>query len=102
MPEEATMFQAMKSKVAAAALVIAAISAPAASARPIDLVPPAARDTTTSRVVQTQPARTIEVASNDFDWSDAAIGAGGMLTLLGLGTGAVLIARRRGGPLATS
>jgi uncharacterized iron-regulated membrane protein len=103
------MFRFTKT-LAAALLVIAAISVPTASARPIDLVPPTARDTN-AVVVQPENAprelsplqrgsgasavRTIAVSSNDFDWGDAAIGAGAMLTLLGLASGTLVIARRR-------
>ena len=36
----------------------------------------------------------VEARSNGFDWGDAGLGAAGMLTVLGLGTGALVIARR--------
>jgi hypothetical protein len=38
--------------------------------------------------------RTVEVPASGFDWCDAGLGAAGMLSLLGLGAGAVLIGRR--------
>jgi hypothetical protein len=110
------MFRFTKT-LAAALLVIAAISVPTASARPIGLVPPTARDTN-AVVIQGENAprelsplqrgsgavavRTVEVSSSGFNWGDAAIGAGVMLTLLGLGSGAMVIARRRGEPVPTS
>jgi hypothetical protein len=110
MCEEATMFRFMKTKVAAAVLVIAAISAPTASAGPIDLVPPTASDTKATVDGSARSpldgsaaptVQTVGVPSEGFDWGDAAIGAGAMLTLLGLGTGGMVIARRRGEPVAT-
>jgi hypothetical protein len=38
--------------------------------------------------------RTVHVPPSGFDWGDAALGAAGMLSLLGLGAGAVVIGRR--------
>jgi hypothetical protein len=34
------------------------------------------------------------VRSSGFDWQDAGLGAAAMLSLLGLGTGGVVVARR--------
>jgi hypothetical protein len=96
---EETMFQVMK-KPAAALLVAAAISAPAASAHPLDPIRPAvAHDTGTgvgdSRIDSSGPPPVQTVASSDgFDWGDAGIGAAAMFTLLGVGTGALLVSRR--------
>ena len=42
----------------------------------------------------------VAVRSNGFDWGDAGLGAAGVLSLLGLGTGALVIARR-GRPTVT-
>jgi hypothetical protein len=70
---------------AVAVLAAAAVAAPTAAARPADSVQPAA------------PAvhRTIEVSTSGFDWADAGLGAAAMLTLVGVGGGAVVLARRR-------
>jgi AAA ATPase-like protein len=38
--------------------------------------------------------RVVEVRSSGFDWGDAALGAAGMLSLLGVAAGAVVVARR--------
>jgi len=97
------LFRFMKTKVAAALLVVAAISVPAANAQPIGFVPPAARDTSAaSGSAGAATVRTVEVSSNGFDWGDAAIGAGAILMLAGVGGGALVIARRRGEPMPTS
>jgi hypothetical protein len=98
---EETMFQVMK-KTTAALLVAAAISAPAASARPIDRVlPPGTTHDAGSRVADSRidstsipPVQTVETSSDGFDWGDAGIGAAAVFTLLSLGTGAVLVGRR--------
>jgi hypothetical protein len=37
----------------------------------------------------------MEVSTSRFDWADAGLGAAAMLTLLGVGGGAVAVARRR-------
>jgi hypothetical protein len=112
------MFRFMKCKAVAGILVIAAISTPTASARPIDLAPASAGDVSGAVVDYSRadgpsprpvsvvaPASGGASSSNGFDWGDAAIGAGSMLALLGLGTGAALVARRgreRGQPATTS
>lgn len=95
------MFRFMKTKVAAVLLVVAAISVPTASAQPIGLIPPTARDTSAASG-SAGAVRTVEVSSDSFDWGDAAIGAGAILTLLGVGSGVMVIARRRGEPVPIS
>jgi hypothetical protein len=76
--------------VAAVALVTAALSASAASARPIDAAGPDAA---------TRPASAHVDAGSEsaFDWGDAGIGAGAALatTMIGLGGALVAGARRR-------
>jgi hypothetical protein len=74
----------------------AAVAAPSAGAHVADLhLPPAATHAphATTRVV--------EVRSGGFDWGDAGLGAAGMLSLLGVGAGAVLVVTRRGRPTVT-
>ena len=77
------------------ALVVAAIAAPIASARPIDEVgynpQPTGRSDTPSTV------RVVQASSDDgFSWGDAGIGAGAAfaLTMIGLGTVLVVGSRR--------
>ena len=71
-------------------VVAGAVAAPAASALPASDPINVSPDSPT--VVQA-PAS----ASTGFDWGDAGIGAAGMLSILGLGAGAVVVARRDGG-----
>ena len=75
-------------RAAVAGLATAAVVAPTAGARPADSARPAAP------VGQTV-TRTMEVSTSRFDWADAGLGAAAMLTLLGVGGGAVAVARRR-------
>ena len=79
-------------------------SARQVSAPQIDLRSPDARDASTRSVETytpghvTEPSPVVSVSTREFDWADAGIGAAGMLALVGLGSGALLIAsqRRRG------
>jgi hypothetical protein len=93
------MFQVAK-RMLAALLVVSAIAAPAASARPIDRVlPPGTTHETVSGeahspvVSSPPPVQSVET-SDGFNWGDAGIGAGAAFTLLSLGTGALLFSRR--------
>jgi hypothetical protein len=86
----------------ALATVVSALAAPAASARPIDLVPSAATDAPQqpygggASAPSPSPApATVAVSGDGFDWGDAGIGASGMLALLAIGAGAVLASGRR-------
>ena len=89
-------------KAIAALLVAAAITAPTASARPLDPVrPPVATYEAHVGVAGSgldssgqSPVQTVTSSSGGFDWGDAGIGAAAMLTLLSLGTGALLVSRR--------
>jgi hypothetical protein len=87
-----------KTTAVASMLAAVAITAPSASARPIDYVP--AADSSYTREAGTSNSRAsntrVEVPSSAFDWGDAALGAAGTLSVLGLATGAVVIGRRRG------
>ena len=88
------MFQGIK-KTTAALLVAAAIFAPTASAIPI-LADPPTRQAGTSQIDSSDlaPVQTTGTSSDGFDWGDAGIGAAAMFTLLGLGTGTLLVSRR--------
>ena len=90
----------------AAVLAAAAIMTPSAGAMPIDqglaagpnvpagvnagLGPNGGAEAPPAAVVQTAPTR----SSSGFDWSDAGVGAAGMLAVIGLGAGGVAVARR--------
>jgi hypothetical protein len=74
----------------------AAVAAPSAGAHVADLHPPPAA----ARRAPSATARVVEVHSGGFDWADAGLGAAGMLSLLGVGAGAVLV-MRRGRPTVT-
>ncbi len=76
--------------VAAVALVTAALSPSAASARPIDA---AGRDAAN----RPAPAQVDADSESAFDWGDAGIGAGAALamTMIGLGGALIAGARRR-------
>jgi hypothetical protein len=76
-------------KATATFLVLAAVAAPTAQARPVESLLP---DT----VNQAEGGNSVATTSaGGFDWTDAGVGAAGMLALMGLGTGAVVASRRR-------
>jgi len=90
-----------RSTALATVIATAAIASPA-SALPIEYMQPA------DAGGGGQPARTVEVSRtvtvdspSGFDWGDAGIGAAGTLSLLALGAGSVLVARRRLGTRAS-
>ena len=86
------MPEVTKTRIAVAALVAAAIAAPSASARPSDSAVPARASAATA--APDNPTPPVAARSNGFDWGDAGLGAAGALSVLGLGTGALVIARR--------
>jgi len=99
------MLAMTKTRTAVAVLVAAAVAAPSAGARVSDPTLPQGRDPgpappVASAVQLPTPAAsdpvtpTVEVRSSGFDWTDAGLGAAGMLSLLGLGTGVVVVGRR--------
>ena len=120
------MSRFFNSTVLAALIVASALVVPAAQAAPID--PPIARDAAQPAPVQSaqvQHGLTSTLTSDSssagvnggvvssrttpdgFSWGDAGIGAGAMLVLIGLGTGAVLLIpgrtrARRGRPAPAS
>jgi len=83
------MIRAFKKTAAVAALVAAlvAVSAPMASAS----TGPVGGHPVTSG---SSPSQSHTVSATKFNWGDAAIGAGGMVVLIGLAYGAVLVVRR--------
>jgi hypothetical protein len=91
------MFEKGKTRTAVTLAIAAgaAVAVPSAGARVADFEPPAA----VAGSHATPPAphvatRTVEVRSSGFAWGDAGLGAAGMLSLLGVGAGAVVVARR--------
>ena len=79
-------------RTVAAAILAAAIGAPAAGAK-FDLNPPIPPGRPASPGVAQTAGRT-QSASPSFDWGDAGIGAGVALVAVGLGAGAVRTRRR--------
>ncbi len=102
------MSSSTKKTTLAAVLAAAAIMAPSAGAMPIDEHMPAIVEIPAgvngglgpSSGAEAQHAVAVHAtqatSSTGFDWGDAGIGAAGMLTLVGLGAGAVAITRRGG------
>jgi hypothetical protein len=103
------MFEVTKARTAVGLLAGAAIAvaAPSAGARTADAIAPAAAgvaagasdasggyEFATAPVPLRGATRIVEVRSSGFDWEDAGLGAAAMLSLLGLGTGGVVVARR--------
>ena len=80
-----------RTSIATAAILAAtAIAAPSAGAYTV------AGGFSTGENHGSAPAvvRTVEPQSSGFDWGDAGVGAAGVITLLGLGGGGALFARR--------
>jgi hypothetical protein len=85
--KETTMIEGTKTRTALAMLLATAIAAPSAGAHPADSPLPARAASDTAHPL-------VEAHANGFDWGDAGIGAAGTLSILGLGAGAVVVARR--------
>ena len=88
------MFEKSKARTAVTLAIAAgaAVAAPSAGARVADFKPvPASHATAPAPHVAT---RIVEVRPSGFAWGDAGLGAAGMLSLLGVGAGAVVVARR--------
>ena len=83
----------------ALAVVVGALAAPAASARPIDLVPATATDAPpAARTAVPPPApasEPITVSGDGFDWGDAGIGATAILALAVIAAGTTMASGRR-------
>ena len=91
------MFEKGRARTAVTlAIAGAAVAAPSAGARVADLHLPPAGASHAPRAT----TRIVEVRAGGFDWGDAGLGAAGMLSLLGVGAGAVLVTRR-GRPIVT-
>ena len=88
------MLEVTKTRTAVAMLVAAAVTAPSAIASPIDAVGPGQTHSGPASARPGAATRTVATRQSGFDWGDAGLGAAGMLSVLGLGTGAVVIGRR--------
>jgi hypothetical protein len=81
----------------AVATVVSALGAPAASAAPVEQFIPSTVDGEPSG--QQVPVRVVQVgADKGFDWGDAGIGAGGLLALAAIASGAAVAIRHRPAP----
>jgi hypothetical protein len=94
------MFEKSRARTAVTLAIAAgaAVAAPSAGAREADFTPPAA---VAAGHAPRATTRVVEIRAGGFDWADAGLGAAGMLSLLGLGAGAVLVVTRRGRPTVT-
>jgi len=91
------MFEKSRTRTAIALSVAAgaAVAAPSAGARPADLQPaPTHAAIHAAAPVPHTATRIVEVRSSGFDWGDAGLGAAAMLSVLGVGAGAVVVTRR--------
>jgi hypothetical protein len=89
------LFKQISKRVVTASVVIAGAGLPStAIARPIEagstfsVSPPAVTASAPQPAAQ---------AAQGFEWGDAGVGAAGMLLVIGVGSGAVVAVRRRGG-----
>jgi hypothetical protein len=98
-PKEMPMLTTRKTAVAAVLAAIA-IAAPSANAQPIDthLTTTVAPAGTSSDLALSdgaaEAASTSAASPNGFDWGDAGVGAAAVLSVIGLGAGAVIYERR--------
>ena len=85
------------SRLVALLVVVSAILVPAANARPVESFlgesPASDSQTDIAAPVAIEP----KSASGGFDWSDAGLGAAGMLVMLSAGAAAVVTVRRSRG-----
>jgi hypothetical protein len=78
----------------AIATIVSALVAPVASAAPTEQFIPSTVNGEPSG--QPAPVRVVQVgADNGFDWGDAGIGAGGLLALAAIASGALMAIRHR-------
>jgi len=86
-------------RIATAAIAVLAASAPSAAYARINLDPPATAPAVSSQTVHNAASPSAPKASasssQGIQWDDAAIGAAGVLMLVSIGSGTMLIRRRR-------
>jgi hypothetical protein len=86
-------------RIAIAAAVTLAVSAPSAAYARLNLNPPATGPAVSSQTVhntaQLSAGKASASSSQGFQWDDAGVGAAGVLMLVSLGSGTMLVRRRR-------
>jgi hypothetical protein len=90
------MFMHVTKRAVTAAAIVAAGLPSAAAARPL-YDPPGSSFTVAVPAVQTAAPQAVAQTGQGFRWDDAGLGAAGALVLVGIGSGAAVAARRRGG-----
>ena len=90
------MFEKGKTRTAVTLAIAAgaAVAAPSAGARVADYQRRRSRGEPGHAPAPHVATRIVEVRPSGFAWGDAGLGAAGMLSLLGVGAGAVVVARR--------
>jgi hypothetical protein len=92
------MFKLTK-RIATGVTVVLAASAPSAAEARFNLNPPATAPVVSSQTIQNAApasARSASASSSQgFQWDDAGIGAAGALMLVSVGSGTMLVRRRR-------
>jgi len=86
-------------RIATAATVVLAASAPSAAYARFNFDPPATAPVVSSQTVHNAASPSAGKASasssQDFQWDDAGVGAAGVLMLVSIGSGTMLVRRRR-------
>jgi hypothetical protein len=86
-------------RIATAAIAVLAASAPSAAYARLNLDPPATAPAVSSQTIQNaappSAEKTAASSSQGFQWDDAGVGAAGVLMLVSVGSGTMLIRRRR-------
>jgi hypothetical protein len=96
------MFKFFKRVLTAAAVVVAASAPSVAYAKfDLELGPSGSTGQAPSPIVSSAP-RTAASSGHGFQWDDAAVGAAGVLVLVGVGAGGFVARRRRTHHLLTS
>jgi hypothetical protein len=90
------MLKHINKRTLAAATVIITAGLPAVAVATPDGVPPGAPSTASPPPVEIVATPAMN-ADPGFQWGDAGLGAAGMALLVGVGSGAAVVARRRGG-----
>jgi hypothetical protein len=95
--KENIMFKLIK-RIAIAAIVVMAASAPSAAYARFNLDPGTAPVVSSQKIQNAVPPRAAKASassSQGFQWDDAGIGAAGALVLVSVGSGTMLARRRR-------
>jgi hypothetical protein len=89
------MFKSIKRLLITATLILA-VSAPSAAYAMVQAAPGGSSTSGQAQpsIISSAPRATVS-SSQGFQWGDAGIGAAGVLGLVGVGSGAALVIRRR-------